>query len=59
MTPYDHFVRDLTTWLDESWYLWFAAAGMVLVVVLTVVLAKARTRIRRRVPQYRRHTTSR
>ncbi|MEQ1735859.1 MAG: hypothetical protein ABL886_05610 [Rhodoglobus sp.] len=59
MTPFDHFVRDLTAWLDTSWYLWAGMAAATLVVVLCIALAKARARVRRRIPQYRRHAPTR
>ena len=54
MTPFDHFMRALTAWLDTAWYLWIGMAVVLLVVVSVVVLSKARARARRRVPQYRR-----
>lgn len=54
MTPFDHFMKALTTWLDTSWYVWIGMGVVLFVVVSVVVLSKARARARSRVPQYRR-----
>jgi len=59
ITPFDHFMRSMTTWLDTAWYLWAAMAAAAVVVVVVVVLAKSRARSRRRVPQYRRQVPTR
>ena len=54
ITPFDHFMKALTTWLDTAWYVWIGMALALVVVVAAVVLSKLRARSRRRVPQYRR-----
>lgn len=47
-------MQDLLNWLDSAWYVWVAMATCFVLVVAIVVISKARARIRRRIPQYRR-----
>ncbi len=54
VTQFDQFMQDLLNWLDSAWYVWVAMATCFVLVVAIVVISKARARIRRRIPQYRR-----
>lgn len=51
-TPLDAFMSDMLVWLDSAWYLWVALGIVVLVVVVSVVVAKIRSRGYERVPHY-------
>jgi threonine/homoserine/homoserine lactone efflux protein len=53
-TPFDHFMKAFTSWLETAWYLWVAMVVIFVVIVAVVVLSKVRARARQRVPQYRR-----
>ncbi len=59
ITPFDHFMKSMTDWLDTAWYVWVALAVVLVIVVGAVVLSKSRARSRRRVPQYRRQLPTR
>ena len=45
-------MSDLLVWLETAWYLWVALGVVVLVVVVSVVVAKVRSRGYERVPHY-------
>ncbi|MGV8859485.1 hypothetical protein [Rhodoglobus sp.] len=56
-TPLDAFMSDMLVWLDGAWYLWVALGIVVLVVVVSVVVAKMRSRGYERVPHYFRQSS--
>lgn len=51
-TPLDAFMSGMLVWLETAWYLWVALGIVVLVVVVSVVVAKMRSRGYERVPHY-------
>ena len=51
-TPLDAFMSDMLVWLDAAWYLWVALGIVVVVVSVSVVVAKMRNRDYERVPHY-------
>lgn len=57
-TPWDSFVRDLSSFIDGAWFVWIALAAAIAIVVVTVVITKARAKARSRIPQYRRQADS-
>ncbi|MBH0055275.1 MULTISPECIES: hypothetical protein [unclassified Salinibacterium] len=56
-TPLDAFMSDMLIWLETAWYLWVALGIVVIVVVVSVVVAKMRNRGYERVPHYYRRNT--
>jgi len=59
ITPFDHFMKSVTDWLDTAWYVWAVLALVLVTVVAVVALSKSRSRAKRRVPQYRRQIPTR
>ncbi|QYH36469.1 hypothetical protein [Salinibacterium sp. M195] len=51
-TPLDAFMSDMLLWLDTAWYLWVALGVVAVVVIVSVVVAKLRSRGYERVPHY-------
>lgn len=45
-------MSDMLVWLDAAWYLWVALGIVVVVVSVSVVVAKMRNRDYERVPHY-------
>ncbi|WP_010205173.1 hypothetical protein [Salinibacterium sp. PAMC 21357] len=56
-TPLDAFMSDMLLWLDTAWYLWVALGIVAVVVVVSVVVAKMRSRGYERVPHYFRRSS--
>lgn len=54
ITPLDHFIYGLGTWLSGAWFVWAALIIVVVAVAVPIAVARARNRERSRIPQYRR-----
>ena len=55
-TPFDNFLTDLAALWDEFWVIGLITVGAVVIVAITALVTRRRSRARIRQPQYRRHT---
>jgi hypothetical protein len=54
ITPFDHFLYTIGTWLSGSWFVWAAAILVIVAIAVPVGVSRSRQRGRDRIPQYRR-----